>query len=79
MDRRDFLSKATAAAGLVTAQNIHPANAEISSGDVRGPGPARQAPEAQRATPGGGDMPYRTLGRTGEKVSAIGLGGHHIG
>jgi predicted aldo/keto reductase-like oxidoreductase len=24
-------------------------------------------------------VPYRTLGRTGEKVSAIGLGGHHIG
>jgi predicted aldo/keto reductase-like oxidoreductase len=26
-----------------------------------------------------GDIPYRTLGRTGEKVSAIGIGGFHIG
>src|SRR5713101_6941364 len=27
----------------------------------------------------GSDMPYRTLGRTGEKVSLLGLGGFHIG
>ena len=25
------------------------------------------------------DVPLRPLGRTGEKVSAIGLGGYHIG
>jgi aryl-alcohol dehydrogenase-like predicted oxidoreductase len=25
------------------------------------------------------EIPYRTLGRTGEKISAIGLGGYHIG
>lgn len=26
-----------------------------------------------------GEMPYRVLGRTGEKVSVVGLGGYHIG
>lgn len=26
-----------------------------------------------------GEMPYRTLGRTGEKVSIVGLGGYHLG
>src|SRR6185503_9833205 len=28
---------------------------------------------------GKGGIPYRTLGRTGEKVSIIGMGGAHIG
>jgi len=34
-------------------------------------------PEILRATTG--EMPIRTLGRTGEKVSLIGLGGFHLG
>lgn len=42
-------------------------------------------PPAQAQTPStpistrNGQMIYRTLGRTGEKVSVLGLGGHHIG
>lgn len=26
-----------------------------------------------------GDVPYRTLGETGEKVSIVGIGGYHLG
>jgi len=32
-----------------------------------------------QARNGDGDIPYRALGRTGEKVSAIGVGGYHLG
>ena len=40
---------------------------------------AISATSAWSAQTSKGDMLYRTLGRTGEKVSAIGLGGYHIG
>ena len=36
-------------------------------------------PKSLFADVGNGPMPYRRLGRTGEKVSIIGLGGAHIG
>ncbi len=38
-----------------------------------------RVPAALSASPARGEMPYRTLGRSGEKVSLLGLGGFHIG
>ncbi len=42
---------------------------------TRFPGMVSQA----RADQGGGQIPYRSLGSTGEKVSIVGLGGFHLG
>jgi len=38
-----------------------------------------RAVSAQPPAAAAGGMPYRTLGRSGEKVSLVGLGGYHIG
>jgi predicted aldo/keto reductase-like oxidoreductase len=65
--RRDLLKVASAsgliAAGLATSKEIFE------------PGAAQAKPTQIKK----GEMLYRTLGRTGEQVSVIGLGGHHIG
>ena len=47
--------------------------AAVATGVMAGSGVAGWAADSKE------DMPYRTLGRTGEKVSIIGLGGYHIG
>jgi aryl-alcohol dehydrogenase-like predicted oxidoreductase len=68
MERRDFIK--SAAVATVTA--------------VAMPGSAGQAQTSAHTNnpisrPMSPDMQYRDLGRTGEKVSVIGLGGYHLG
>lgn len=63
MDRRDFLKTATVAA----AGTVVPAGAQSAQSSV-----ATRRPESP-------NMIYRELGRTGERVSAIGIGGYHLG
>ena len=64
MERRDFLGAMTAGTALLTsATTAEPALPEFET-----------PPDTVR-----GGMRYRRLGRTGEPVSMIGLGGHHIG
>ncbi|HEY1576073.1 MAG TPA: aldo/keto reductase [Terracidiphilus sp.] len=63
MDRRDFLKTATVAAAGSVATTG--AQSTIASVTARRP----ESP----------NMMYRELGRTGERVSAIGIGGYHLG
>jgi aryl-alcohol dehydrogenase-like predicted oxidoreductase len=67
MERRDFLKSATAV-GVAAATG---ASLGQSASSTKSPS-AVDRPESP-------DMIYRELGQTGERVSAIGLGGYHIG
>jgi aryl-alcohol dehydrogenase-like predicted oxidoreductase len=64
MERRDFLKSATAASVAAATGAVAQTPARTSS------------PVARPQSP---DMIYRDLGTTGEKVSAIGMGGFHLG
>jgi predicted aldo/keto reductase-like oxidoreductase len=64
MKRREFLEVMAATAAVPLTASATPAESD--------------KPERPTETVRG-DMRYRALGRTGEEVSVIGLGGHHIG
>ena len=78
MDRRDFLGRAAVVAGVAVSQNI--LSAAYSSHQREGESgllPSPQIPANQQLA--SGEVPYRPLGKTGEKISSLGLGGYHIG
>src|SRR6516165_8006630 len=71
MQRREFLGAITAAAGVPLAAGLLP---PLRADEPMPSIPLGPPPETVR-----GGMRHRPLGRTGVEVSAIGLGGHHIG
>jgi len=78
INRRDFLKTASVsglvAAGLAASEGlIKPLLAANESAQAEAPATATQAGTRS------GEMLYRTLGSTNEKVSALGVGGSHIG
>jgi predicted aldo/keto reductase-like oxidoreductase len=81
MDRRNFLKTATIAAGLTALPELleEMADGAQTQDKTKTQGGAVDQPPAGPAEVRTGDMLYRSLGRTGERVSAIGLGGYHIG
>src|SRR5579859_1854447 len=75
MKRREFFKAAAicgAASTLPAALGQEKASATQENGSMN------QIPLTSSAGTRKGDMLYRTLGRTGEQVSAIGMGGFHI-
>jgi aryl-alcohol dehydrogenase-like predicted oxidoreductase len=77
--RRDFLKAGVTIAGA--ASGVSAANEIASSSDASAAQSSERTGEALPVAPTAsqGDMLYRTLGRTGERVSALGVGGHHLG
>ncbi|HEY4261513.1 MAG TPA: aldo/keto reductase [Schlesneria sp.] len=74
MKRREFLESLPVAAAIPLAAGSAIAASPSRRDQADAPHPLERPPEIQR-----GDMRFHPLGKTGEQVSIIGLGGHHIG
>jgi aryl-alcohol dehydrogenase-like predicted oxidoreductase len=74
MDRRNFLVRASATAGAIAlGGGIEAAEGSVKTTGDLSPGALPPAETFRK-----GEMIYRMLGSTGEKVSAIGMGGFHV-
>ncbi|RYG53074.1 twin-arginine translocation signal domain-containing protein, partial [bacterium] len=74
MNRRNFLGSAAAGAAALAASEVLLSSEMAEAASLS----STKMPPVPR-TEKRGDMPYRALGKTGEMVSLIGLGGFHIG
>ncbi len=85
MERRSFLQAAALAAGAAATGAGPLGSAQAAAlppalpGNFNRPADPADLPLVTDAGELKGEMLYRTLGRTGERVSAIGMGGFHIG
>jgi aryl-alcohol dehydrogenase-like predicted oxidoreductase len=78
MERRHFLKSSIAGMGMTAAAGM---GAQAADGNPDGTSVSLDPHNLLRVSDAGerrGDMLYRTLGHTGEKVSLIGLGGAHL-
>ncbi len=81
MKRRDMLKSAGALAawsGFWATSSAAEAG-ESTGADASADGGRRAGPSTVPAQTREGDMLYRTLGRNGPRISALGVGGYHIG
>src|ERR1700733_15090995 len=67
IERRCFIQASLASAGTVLATSVLPS--QIASAAV----------PSQMTNSGADQIPRRPLGKTGEQVSIIGVGGYHLG
>src|SRR5450432_3959077 len=78
MERRNFL-KVAVAAGLGSTAAFTRAQQAPTTNEIPGADSPSRLPRVQDPGELRGEMLYRHLGSTGERVAAIGLGGSHIG
>ena len=75
MERREFIKTAIAAAAPLAGEHVFESLGPIAAAAE----PETATQPTRSAETVRGEMIYRPLGRTGEKVSVLGLGGAHIG